>query len=82
MPVVRVSEQTKRALLQYAARLQLRWGRRVDFDEAIAQLLREVERRPDLLLKACGLKEGEALVRELYEERRRDEAWARRKYSI
>ncbi|RLE96304.1 MAG: hypothetical protein DRJ57_05690 [Thermoprotei archaeon] len=84
MPVIRVSENTKRELLRYAAELQAKLGRRVSLDEAIASLLREARgRRPDLLLMACSpAPSPEEVVRELYEERRRDEERAKRKYGV
>ena len=83
MPVIRVSESTKRELLRYAAELQARLGRRVSLDEAIASLLREARRRPDLLLMACSpAPSPEKMIRELYEERRRDEERAKRKYCV
>jgi len=84
MPVIRVSESTKRELLRYAAELQAKLGRKVSLDEAIANLLREAkERRPDLSLVACSpLPLAEEMIRELYEERRRDERRAKRKYGV
>ncbi len=84
MSVIRVSKSTKMELLRYASELQIRLGRRVDFDEAIAWLLREARRRrPELLLRACSPIEGaEGVLGELYEERRRDEERAKRKYGV
>ena len=84
MSVIRVSKSTKVELLRYASELQMRLGRRVNFDEAIAQLLREARRkRPELLMEACSpIKEAEELISELYRERRLDEGRAKRKYGI
>ncbi|RLF03143.1 MAG: hypothetical protein DRK00_09110 [Thermoprotei archaeon] len=56
MPVIRVSESTKKELLRYAA---------------------------ELLLMACSpAPSPEEVVRELYEERGRDEKRAKRKYCV
>jgi len=58
--------------------------RRVDFDEAIAYLLREARRkRPEPLMRAClPAEEAEEALRELYEERRRDEERIARKHGL
>jgi len=75
MSVIRVSKSTKVELLRYASELQIRLGRKVNFDEAIAYLLREVRRkRPELLVRACSPIEGaEEALKQLYEERKKDE---------
>jgi len=82
--VIRVSKSTKAELLRYASELQIRLGRRVDFDEAIAHLLREARRkRPELLIRAClPAKEAEEALRELYEERKKDEERITRKHGL
>ena len=84
MSVIRVSKSTKIELLRYASELQRRLGRKVDFDEAIAYLLREVRRkRPELLIRACSPVEGaEEILSELYEERKKDEERIKRKYGF
>ena len=84
MSVIRVSKSTKVELLRYASELQMRLGRRVDFDEAIAQLLREARRkRPELLMKACSpVEKAEEVLSELYEERKLDEERVKRKYGL
>ncbi len=84
MSIVRVSKSTKMELLRYASELQMKLGRRVDFDEAIAHLLREVRRkRPKLLIEACQPIEGaEEALMELYRERRMDEERAERKHGL
>ena len=82
--VIRASKSTKVELLRYASELQMKLGRRVDFDEAIAHFLREARRkRPELLMRAClPAEEAEEALRELYEERRRDEERIARKYGL
>ena len=75
--MIRVSRQTKEALLRIAARLQERTGRRVDFDEAIGHLVREQDRSPESFMKFVGSVKGPKsvdLLRDLAEERRSDEA--------
>lgn len=39
MPTISISEDVKRELLKFASELQIKLGRRVDFDEAIRFLL-------------------------------------------
>ena len=82
--MIRVSKSTKAELLRYLSELQIKLGRRVDFDEAIAYLLREARRKkPDLLLKACSLVERvEDIIGELYRERVKDEERAKRKHGL
>ena len=52
--------------------------------EAIGHLLREARRkRPELLMRAClPAEEAEEALRELYEERRRDEERIARKHGL
>lgn len=76
---IRVSRLTKEMLTRVAARLQERYGRRVDLDEAIRYLLGLEERRPELLESVVGSVPSLS-VEELYEERKRDEERARRRY--
>ncbi len=82
--MIRVSKSTKAELLRYLSELQIKLGRRVDFDEAIAYLLREARRKkPDLLLKACSpVERAEGIIGELYRERVKDEERAKRKHGL
>ena len=79
-----MSKSTKAELIRYVSELQLRLGRRVDFDEAIAYLLREArKKRPELLLRACSPPgDAEKALAELYEERRKDEERIKRKHGL
>jgi hypothetical protein len=82
---IRVAKQTKEALLRVAARLQERTGRRVDFDEAISHLVGLEDRSPDSLMKFIGSvkgAKGTELLKELVQERRRDEIRSKRKYGV
>ena len=73
MTTISVSEETRRNLLRYASRLQLATGKKVDFDEAIKNLLGR-EKRPDLLDEACKpIPNSDRLVQDLYNERRKDD---------
>jgi hypothetical protein len=82
---IRVSRQTKEALLRVAARLQERTGKRVDFDEAINHLVHQEDKSPDTFMNfvgsARGLESG-ILLDELAKERRQDELRAKRKYGV
>jgi len=75
MSTIAIKEETKRELLKFVSELQIKLGRRVDFDEAIRFLLMyRRKRNPKLLLEACiPRKDVEEALKELYEERRRDE---------
>ncbi|MBN2335247.1 hypothetical protein JXL21_06770 [Candidatus Bathyarchaeota archaeon] len=69
-----VRDDVKKELLRYASELQVKLGRKVDYNEAIKHLLREKTRNPVLLNRACEPIEGaEKAKRLLYEERRLDE---------
>ncbi len=78
---IKVSKHTKESLLRVAARLQERVGRRVDLDEAVAHLLMDHHKRSDLLERVFA-SVPKLAVKELYRERRLDEARARRKFAI
>ena len=83
MPIIKVSEEVKKELIRYAAKLQLELGRRVSLDEAIRFLLRRARvKKPELLEAACKYSSEKDLLKELYEERRRDEERARRRYGV
>lgn len=82
---IRVSKQTKEALLKVAARLQERTGKRVDLDEAIAHLVEGGDKTPDAFLRFVGSVKGvgaEALLDELAGERNQDEHRAEHKYGV
>jgi len=74
MVTLQVSEDTKIRLLKLAARLQLRYGRRVSIDETIRYLLRLL-RNEDLLLSFYGCLKGENVeeARKLLKDLRREE---------
>ena len=80
MTTISVKESTKRDLLKVVSDLQIKLGRRVDFDRAIEYLLTlRNERRPELLEEACTTDyEANIAVSELIEERRRDEKRSQR----
>jgi len=78
---IRVSKYTKLLLMKLAARLQERYGRRVDLDEAIRYLLSSREKNSDMLREFLGSVPGVS-AEELYEERRADEERERRKYGV
>lgn len=83
MTTISVTEDVKERLLKIASELQLKWGRRVDLNEAIRYLLSKEVRRPDLLDKACQPVEGFAeTYGELRNERRKDEERARRRHGL
>ncbi len=74
MPTISVSEDVKRELLKFASELQMKLGRRVDFDEAIRFLLMyKRKKNPRLLIEACTPGDVESALKELYEERKIDE---------
>ena len=78
---IKVSKTTKASLLRVAASLQARKGKRVDLDEAIEHLLRTRITNRQLLEKVWRAV-PELSVRELYEERKRDEGRAARKFGL
>ena len=80
MTTISVSEEVKRRLLAIASELQIKLGRRVDFDEALRYLLDEREKKPWLLDEACKpLPKVEEALNELYRERKLDEERLERK---
>jgi hypothetical protein len=80
MTTISVKEDVKEDLLRYASELQVKMGRRVDFNEAIRFLLMERRKRPSLLEEACAPAEGaEDSKRALTEERRLDEERAEKR---
>jgi len=75
MTTISVTEEVKEKLLRIASEFQIKLGRRVDLDEALRLLMTERERKPDLLDEACSPMSGaEEAVRDLLEERKRDES--------
>jgi hypothetical protein len=81
---IRVTRQTKEALLKVAARLQEQTGRRIDFDEAINHLMMLEGKSPDSFSKFVGSIKGvkaEEILKELKKERKKDELRAKRKFS-
>ena len=80
MTTISIKENVKEELLKFASELQIRLGRRVDYNEAIRHLLRRRRRRPVLLKEACTPMPGaEDARRALVKERRRDEERAERR---
>lgn len=82
---IRVSKQTKEALLKVAARLQEHAGRRIDLDEAIAHLVKGEDKSPEAFLRFVGSirgPEASELLDELAGERERDESRTERKYGL
>jgi len=74
MPTISVSENVKRELLKFASELQMKLGRRIDFDEAIRFLLMyRRKKNPRLLIEACISGDVEDALKELHEERKVDE---------
>ncbi|MGQ4833841.1 MAG: hypothetical protein ACP6IS_08085 [Candidatus Asgardarchaeia archaeon] len=75
MSTIAIKEETKRELLKFVSELQIKLGRRIDFDEAIRFLLMyRRKRKPRLLIEACTPMENvEEVLKELYEERKIDE---------
>jgi predicted CopG family antitoxin len=80
MSTISIKEDVKEELLRYASELQLKLGRRVDYNEAIHYLLKERKKYPSLLKEACtpipGSKEA---LEDLTKERRIDEERAERR---
>jgi len=72
---ISVSEAAKKELLREMARLQLKWGKKVDFEDVIINLVVRNRRRPELLEEACKPVEGvhpELVIKSLVEERTMD----------
>jgi len=81
MTTISMSPEVRDELVRYAAELQLKLGRRVDLEEAVRHLLLlRHARDPNLLREACKPTRGaEEAVKELLEERKRDEERLERK---
>jgi hypothetical protein len=81
---IRVSKETKEALVRVAARLQESTGKRVDLDAAIAHLVTNEDKDPRAFARFAGSIKGigaDELLKVLAEERRADELRFKRKYS-
>lgn len=74
MTTIAVDEDVRDELLKISAELQMRLGRRVNYNDVIRYLIGKKRVRPELLDEYVveGLDSEEGLT-ELYEERRRDE---------
>ena len=60
--------------MRFASELQLKLGRRVDFDEAIRFLLKcRKKKNLNLLMEACIPRDSGEALNELYMERKKDE---------
>lgn len=79
MTTIAISEEVKRELLKFISELQIKLGRRVNFDVVIRYLLMyRRKRNPRLLLEACrpiSTKIAEDALKELYEERKGEECF-------
>jgi hypothetical protein len=83
MTTISVSTEVRDELLKYAAELQAKLGRRVDLEEAVRHLLsRRSAKDPHLLKEACKPIPGaKKAIKELLQERKRDEERLKRKVS-
>ncbi len=76
---ITISQETKAELLKIAAELQGKLKRKISYDDAIKYLLfavRRDEKNPNLLKQACTPDadvDPKTLVRDLLQERKRDE---------
>jgi predicted CopG family antitoxin len=74
MTTIAVDDDVRDELLKISAELQLKLGRRVNYNDVLKYLIENRAKRPELLDRAVvkGL-DSERLIRELHEERKRDE---------
>lgn len=73
MSTISIKDDVKEELLRYASELQMRLGRRVDYNEAIRHLLMRRRKHPHLLKEASKPMPGALEARDiLMAERRRD----------
>jgi len=80
MSTISIKEDVKEELLKFASELQIKLGRRVDYNEAIRHLLMQRRKRPGLLKEACTPMPGaDEARRALLGERRLDEKRAERR---
>jgi hypothetical protein len=75
MTTIAISETTRKELLRFASELQIKLGRKVNYDEALKHILfHNKSLKPDLLKEACKEHpEVNEIILSLYEERKRDE---------
>jgi hypothetical protein len=78
MTTITIDDETKKALLEIAAKLQIKIKEKVDYNAAIKYLiLKEVKTKDQIkLMKACGKVNGidaQEVIYELYNERKKDE---------
>jgi len=75
MTTIQIDEGVREALLKEASRLQIKLGRKVDYNEALKHILSEREgKNIDLFLKACSPTKGlEDIEEDLHAERQKDE---------
>lgn len=74
MSTISIKDDVKEELLRYASELQLKLGRRVDYNEAIRHLLMQGRKNPALLREATTPMPGAAEARRvLLAERRKDD---------
>jgi predicted CopG family antitoxin len=74
MTTIAVDDDVRDELLKISAELQLKLGRRVNYNDVLKYLIESRAKRPELLDRAVvkGL-DSERLIQELHEERKRDE---------
>ncbi|MGC9069613.1 MAG: hypothetical protein ACP5IZ_11685 [Thermoprotei archaeon] len=83
MTTISITNDVKKELLKLAAGLQLKYGRRLDFNDTIRYLLNRSKKKPELLEEACrSIPEFKEVYGTLRDERRKDEERAKRKFSI
>jgi hypothetical protein len=81
MTTISISEELRKQLLKFAARLQERTGEKVDFDDAVHYLLSRVVRDEQLFKQACApvdvdvSRMRQELRKGLAEDQRREEAF-------
>ena len=77
MTTIAVTDDVKQMLLRVASELQLRLGRKVDFNDAIRYLIMRESKKPELLEIASKPVHGfNDAYRELMEERRRGSSFS------
>jgi len=73
----------KEKLLKKSSELQIKFGRRVDLNEAIDYLISNSEKRPKLLESARRpIHDFESAYQDLILERRKDEERTRRQFGV
>lgn len=74
MTTIAVDDDVRDKLLRISAELQLKLGRRVNYNEVLRYLIESRLKRPELLDRAVVKgQDSERLLKELHEERRKDE---------